>query len=763
VTERSRTGADRLAFGLSLDRRAVRVCWWLLVALLIAYSATTVPGVRSHPGYSTLIDGWVQNALLVAASLFILARAWMVRFNRLGWFAIGVGLGLYAAGSIAYFSYVQYQDSPPVPSAADVMWLASYAFLFVGVGSVIRRRLVMSDRTLVLDATIAVLGLTAVASTWLSYLLHVTQGRFAEVAVTMSYPLCDLVLLTMIVGACAMLRLRSELPLVYLAVGLLLFAGADTVYTLRIAAGTYEAGTLLDPMWAVAAVLMVRAALGSPAPAPAEAMRPRDWSALIVPLAFTTMSLGLLLYGEFRRLPIEATVLGATAMLAAMVRGALSYRDVQRLALSKVEARTDELTGLGNRRRFHEVVSARIENGDRLAVLMLDLDRFKEINDSLGHSMGDNLLVDVGQRLLEHMRRDDLLVRLGGDEFAVLLHDTGAKTALAVAERLRRDLQRGFVVGDITTHIDVSIGVALHPDTAATVEGLMQRADIAMYEAKADRLGAQVYCAKNHDDPADRLRLAADLRGALNNDDLVLHYQPKVALDTQRVVGVEALVRWAHPERGLLYPDRFLPDAERYGLMRRLTTTVLAKGLEQAAVWYAEGMPLSVAVNVSAADLLDTELPSQIADMLAIRGLPGDALVIEVTETTLLVNPERAFTTLQRLRELGVRVSIDDYGTGYSSLARLRELPVDELKLDRSFVADLHQDARASAIVESTIRLAHSLNLTIVAEGVEDSQTQRLLESLGCDVGQGYHFGRPAPAQDLAPNRVSAGNRQHRA
>lgn len=731
-----------------LQRRSVRICWRLLAALLIGYSATTIPGARPHAGYSPLLDGWVQNAVLVLASAFILARVWMVPVNRLGWSFIGGGVGVYAAGNIAYFSYVQYQPGPPVPSVADVLWLASYGLLFVGVGSVIRRRLIMSDRALILDAVIAVLGLTAVASTWLTYLLHATTGRFTEVAVTMAYPVCDLVLLTMVAGACALVRVRGEAPLVLLAAGLLLFGAADTIYTLRVAADNYTAGTLLDAMWAAAAVLMVRASLR--APSGTGSNPPRGWSALVIPLTFTTMSLALLLYGEFHRLPVDATALGAAAMIAALVRGAMSYRHVQRLALSRIEARTDDLTGLGNRRRFHEVVSAHIENGKRLAVLMLDLDRFKEINDSLGHTAGDNLLVDVGRRLLDHMRQDDLLVRLGGDEFAIMLPGTDAAAALAVADRLRGDLQRGFVVGDISTHIDVSIGIALYPETAETVEGLVQRADIAMYEAKTERVGTQIYCADNHDNPADRLRLAADLRSALVNDDLVLHYQPKVSLGDESVVGVEALVRWAHPDRGLLYPDRFLPDAERYGLMRRLTTSVLAKGLDQAAAWLSEGRPLSVAVNVSASSLLDTELPAQIADMLAVRGLTGEALIIEVTETTLLVDPERALGTLQALRQLGVRVSIDDYGTGYSSLARLRDLPVDELKLDRSFVADLQRDPRAAAIVESTIRLAHSLGLTIVAEGVEDVETQQLLGSLGCDVGQGYHFGRPAPCDEMS-------------
>jgi EAL domain-containing protein (putative c-di-GMP-specific phosphodiesterase class I) len=270
-----------------------------------------------------------------------------------------------------------------------------------------------------------------------------------------------------------------------------------------------------------------------------------------------------------------------------------------------------------------------------------------------------------------------------------------------------------------------------------------------MYQAKSDRVGAVVFEARDADLTA-RLTGVEELRHAIDQEQLVLHYQPKMALATGELTGVEALVRWQHPERGLLTPDVFIPQAERYGFMRPLTTWVLRTALDRVKAWRAEGGPPNVAVNVSASNLLDTDLPDQIADMLAVRGLPGEALTVEITEDLLMVDTRRASHVLHSLRVLGVGVSIDDYGTGYSSLARLRDLPVTELKLDRSFITNIEHDPRTAEIVRSTVQLTHSLGLRLVAEGVETSEALELLREMGCDTGQGYHLGRPVPAPCVA-------------
>jgi diguanylate cyclase (GGDEF)-like protein len=727
---------------------------WLhraLVAALVVYSATTLPGVRSSHGYNVLIDGWLQNIILVAACLLIFVRVRSVRTDRLAWALIGVGLSLYAVGTILYCAYVQYLDTVPTPSAADVPWLLSYAFLYAGLVSLVRGRVVVSNRTLWLDGAIAALGVSAVASIWLHALLRTTSSSFVPAAMTMAYPVGDLVLLMIIVAACGLLGCRPDRALSYLGIGLVLFAAADTVYTFRVATNNLQSGTMVDPMWAVAAVLIAAAALRPLADH--VAAHGYRWASLVIPTVFTLSSLGVLVYESTHRLPALTTALATAALLAGVARAAMSFHEVRQLVVNRTEARTDALTGLGNRRHFQEITSqsiARLEPDQRLAVLVIDLDRFKEVNDSHGHSVGDLVLVQAGERLSGYLRREDAVVRLGGDEYAVVLVDVCTDEALNVANRMRLGLQEAFAIDGLVISIDASIGIALCPDVATTVGGLLRRADMAMYEAKVNRIGCLVY-ETGDDDPSARLQLILELRSAISDCQLVLHYQPKVDLRTAKITGVEALVRWHHPDRGLLFPDTFIPVAERYGLMRNLTTAVLALALDQVHEWRAAGFPTPVAVNVSASDVVDAEFPDQVKSMLDVRGLDGTALVIEITETTLMHDNSRALSVLRGLRALGVRVSIDDYGTGYSSLARLRDLPIDELKLDRSFIAALRSDSRSAAIVESTIHLARALGLTLVAEGIETAETLQMLTAMHCDVGQGYYLCRPIPAADLTP------------
>jgi diguanylate cyclase (GGDEF)-like protein len=740
--------ADRVDRSGQTLRRSHRV----LVVVLVLYFATTIPGVRSSGGYNVLIDGWLQNGVLVAAALVVYVRAWWVRPDRLAWALLGTGLFLYALGNILYFGYVQYLPTVPTPSIADAPWLCCYAFLYSGLVALVRHRIRVSDRTLLMDGLIATLGLCAVASIWLHFLLGTTSGGVLAEVVAMAYPVGDLIMLMVMVAAWGLLGARPDRGLTYLGIGMAFFAAADTIYAIRVATNTYRAGTMLDPLWAVAAVVIAAAALRPPIEA--VAARIEGWAALVVPALFTLSSVVVLVFATVHRLPTVTTALATAALVAGLGRAAMTFREVRQLAVSRTEARTDELTGLGNRRHFKEVVGAQIaklERGKRLAVLLIDLDRFKEINDSHGHSAGDALLIQVGERLSVYVRQEDILVRLGGDEYAAMLINVSVDEALEVAERMRTGLREAFTIADIVINIDASIGIAMCPDSATTVAGLLHCADTAMYEAKMHRVGSMVFDAGDDDGITARRQLLQELQTAIREGQLVLHYQQKFDLRTGKVDGVEALVRWNHPERGLLSPDKFIPSAERYGLMRNLTTAVLALALDQARAWRDSGFPTPVAVNVSASNLADPELPAQIEAMLDSRDLEGNALVVEVTETTLMNDTARALWVLHGLRALNVRISIDDYGTGYSSLARLRDLPINELKLDRSFVAALSSDTRTAAIVESTIQLAHSLGLRLVAEGIETAETLELLTEMGCDVGQGFHLGRPVPAADLAP------------
>ncbi|WP_324277270.1 bifunctional diguanylate cyclase/phosphodiesterase [Blastococcus brunescens] len=427
-------------------------------------------------------------------------------------------------------------------------------------------------------------------------------------------------------------------------------------------------------------------------------------------------------------------------------------REVRAFNEVREQARTDELTGLPNRRALFEQATTVLSTATAArpaALLLLDLDGFKEVNDSLGHHAGDHLLRQIGPRLQPALRSTDLLARLGGDEFAVLLPEVALDEAESLAGRLRELILQPVTVEGIRLHVGVSIGVASAPVPAATVEELLRCADVAMYSAKSSRAGVQVYVPDPRGGAGDRLRIMADLRTALDRDDqLEVHLQPQVALPGGEVVGAEALIRWQHPGRGLLSPAELLPAAEQAGLLRPLADVVLELSLTAAAGWWPE-REVPVSVNLSAANVTDLDLPGKVAQALLRHGLPARALTLELVEDTLMTDPERGRQVLGELRRLGVRTSIDDYGTGYSSLAYLRNLPADELKLDRSLTHDVGTDPRAAMIVRHTVALAHDLGISLVAEGVEDDETAEVLTALGCDVAQGYAIARPMPVADF--------------
>jgi diguanylate cyclase (GGDEF)-like protein len=465
-------------------------------------------------------------------------------------------------------------------------------------------------------------------------------------------------------------------------------------------------------------------------------------------LAYTATAVTLLVVGQFVSLPAAAAALATVTVLTGMARAGLTI--LERLRVSNKQAVTDELTGLGNRRHVLARLEQAIANADgEVALLLIDLDGFKELNDTLGHVAGDEVLRQIGPRLRDALRTGDALSRLGGDEFAVVLDPGDAASASAAGLRLRAALERSFAVGGIRVHVDASIGIALFPEHATDALGLLQRADVAMYEAKRTRTGQKVYLPERDHHSRRRLELLGELRDGLASGELILHYQPKAEIATGSVRGVEALVRWAHPRRGLLMPAEFLPLADHSALGRTLTAFVLDRALEEIGQRRRDGFDLSVAVNLGPADLLDLGLPSEIARLLERRDFPPASLRLEVSEHAVMADPERTSEVLTGLREIGVATALDDFGAGHVSLGHLKQLNVDELKIDRSFVMRLSQDERDAAIVRTTVDLGRRLGMRVVAEGVETSEAWDTLSRLLCDEAQGNFLGRPMTASAL--------------
>jgi diguanylate cyclase (GGDEF)-like protein len=466
-------------------------------------------------------------------------------------------------------------------------------------------------------------------------------------------------------------------------------------------------------------------------------------------LTFAAIGLALLLLGQFVHISPVAASLSAVTVLTGMARAGLTV--TERLRASRRDAVTDDLTGLGNRRhlmsRLERSIGEADAAGEALALLLVDLDGFKELNDTLGHHAGDEVLRQIGPRLADVLRDGDTLARLGGDEFAVILHPGDEAAASAAGLRLRVALEQSFAVGGIRVHIDASVGIAMFPDHAREGVGLLQRADVAMYEAKRTRTGHEVYLPERDRHSRERLELLGELRDALDAGELVLHYQPKAEIATGAVRGVEALVRWAHPVRGLLMPDEFLPLAEHSGLGRALTTFVVDRALQEIG---ESGLELTVAVNLGPADLLDLGLPSEVARLLRRRRFAPEQLRLEVSEDVVMADPERTLEVLGGLRRIGVATALDDFGAGHASLGHLKALRVDELKIDRQFVMHLTEDARDQAIVHATIELGRRLGMRVVAEGVESAEAWDALAGLACDEAQGFFLGRAMPASALA-------------
>lgn len=752
----TRTGRLRLP-------RGVRILQVVTGGLTLLYLASTI--LRSSGTSSTFFDVWVANLGYAGCTVLCAWRAIARRPGRWGWGALACGLLLFTAGSVLWTSWVQYFNPLPYPSISDFCFLAFFFLAFLGIGLLVRETVPKTSKTIWVDGLIAALGVAALeAMLVIGPISSANKGDFGTVATNIAYPIGDLVLVTMVVAVFAVRGWRPGRLWWILGAGLVVFAAADSVYVLRVTSGTYVTGTPLDSMWLIGAFLMVVAAwqgMGH------ELKKlPLIQAPNIVPALFLLSSLGIVVYATARPVLPLGVVLATATLVIAIARSAYAFRQLRALADSKREARTDELTGLPNRRLFFERLAMCFEPSPaprRLAVLMIDLDRFKEINDSLGHHVGDDVLRELGPRLIAAAGSTGTVARLGGDEFGLILSPLVDPTAATqMADRVREALRKPFELEGMSLRVDASIGIALAPDHATTPEGVLQRADVAMFAAKRAHAPWQIYSSEHDQNARERLELMEDLRDALRRREIVLYYQPIVDLSKGKVTGAEALARWRHPSRGILQPAAFLGLVADAGLMGPFTMSVLDQAFVQQAKWSEQGYNLGVSVNISAASLRDEELPDKVRALISTHRIDPARITLELTEDSFIADPEQALLVLERLRALGVELSIDDFGTGFSSLTYIRRLPVSELKLDRTFLTGAPRDKRAVSVIRSTVDLAHSLGLRIVAEGIENLDALALVDDLGCDAAQGYLMGRPVPAQDFDLSAVGL-KRLHRA
>jgi diguanylate cyclase (GGDEF)-like protein len=601
-----------------------------------------------------------------------------------------------------------------------------------------------------LDGLVGVLAIAAVGIAFVAApVLAGAEGGTTAPVFNAAYPIGDVLLLALVVSFLGLAGGGRGRAWSLLGAGFALFATVDTAYLHLLASGTAESSPALKSLWLIGISTIALA----PWQRPATARRGRKagWRILALPFASCSASIGLLLLGALRSVDPLAACFAAAALVVAMVRTSVSVHELRRLAETRRQASTDELTGLPNRRWFDRELRRAIEHArarrEELALLVIDLDHFKELNDTLGHHAGDRVLAQLGPRIRTALRGDDHVARLGGDEFAVLLPGAGA--ADGAGERIAAALSERFSVEGIELQIAASIGVALYPEHGADAETLLQRADVAMYQAKKRRSGTEFYARERDLHTRERLQLIGELRDAVAGDHLTLHFQPKLDLGRNRINGVEALVRWPHATRGMVPPDEFIPLAEQTGVIGPLTELVIRKALHQAADWSQRGISLTMAVNVSATNLLEDGWTEGVLTALARHGVRPDRFVVEITEDVLMTDPERSLTALAALSAAGVRVALDDFGTGYSSLSYLKRLPVDELKIDRSFVFEMGRDPADAAIVQTAIDLGRRLGIGVAAEGVEDAVTLRRLTDYGAMTAQGFHIARPMPADEL--------------
>lgn len=727
----------------------------ILGALLIAYTVEVV--ANGHFGISRLDASGITDGVEFLAAVLCFVRAGTRPTGR--WAALLVGIAILIWSSSDGLHTILAIRGASSSTLSDVS-LAHLGFYPLILAAVV---LFAIDRTrplrtpTVLDGAISGLGAAAVfALADLRAVIHPGSSGTATSLERVAYPIGDLAFFGIVIALATISRQWRRPSWLLLGFAALITPLGSPSDLLHVYFGTSTATTVADSIAWPGVFLLLSLAMWAEPPSTARHRRGTLASELALPGIAAAATLTVLLVAAAHAIDPLALALAAAAFVAGSARFAHTARQGRALSLeSDQQLLVDELTGLGNRRYLTQVLDAYFKSDggmpqSRLAFLFIDLDHFKEINDSFGHPAGDRLLGEVGPRLLPCLGESDLLIRLGGDEFAAVLKGADANYAKVVAARIVSSLEAPFGFDRVKAFVGASIGIALAPTHANDSSSLLRCADIAMYRAKTKRVPFVVYNS-NLDEDGDRLRFIEELGDAIEKNLFELHYQPQMDLTNGSVTAVEALIRWRHPRLGYVPPLQFLSLAEGAVLMPSLTSLVLDAALSQCAQWRFAGHSIRVSVNISATNLLDDGFINTVKERLDRYELPSNALVLELTETSLIGNFARSMQIVDELRSFGVETSIDDFGAGFTSLAYLGKLSVAEMKLDRTFITPLSAAARERSLklVQSTIELGHSLNLRVVAEGVEDAPILDLLRSLGCDFAQGNLIGVPAPAERL--------------
>jgi diguanylate cyclase (GGDEF)-like protein len=729
--------------------------WWLGVAAVGTSAYYMVP----HSPESKLVLYNGLGLLSVVAIAFGRSRNRANPRTPWNWFAAGL-LSFLIADICYYVLELTSPDGPPFPSIADFFYLSMYPLVIIGLTKMVRRVAPGRDTASFIDA--AVVGIAMFGALWVLFVdtvFTVSQHSTSALVTTLAYPVMDVCLLAVAARLVVAVRLKHPpFALILLAIGSL--AIADTAYGIYNASGNFHTGLFIDAFWLGFYTLFGAAALHPAVATTAdEAHATEDRLTARQLTLMITATIGLptidLVWGTVED-RVVTIVSSALLFIFILIRVFALMRTIQRSQdRLRHDAEHDSLTGLSNRVRFAQRTGAALTREPttaHVAVLFIDLDDFKTINDSLGHHAGDRLLAEVAGRLGRCIRPGDLVARLGGDEFAILLESAvDRQDAVSVARRVLDALAEPIDLGTRVVTISASIGIAMDPDAADGVEALLRNADVAMYLSKNQGKGRyEFFESRMHEEVIERLDLTGDLQLGLDGKQFVLHYQPIFDLETGDIALVEALVRWNHPTRGMIPPDRFIPLAEENGMIVPLGEWVLREACTQVRQWQQLGWDkLGVTVNLSMRQLADGQFVHTLTNALRDSGLKASDLLLEITESMLAHDAERSTGVLEQLKTVGVKLAIDDFGTGYSSLSYLSKFPVDSIKIDRSFINELHRSPTSTALVEAVLTLSKALGASTVAEGIEYDDQAELLQRLGCTRGQGYYFCRPLPASAL--------------